>query len=149
MVTALFPMRAQPPHIGHVLTIVRIYDDYDKIILRIIDNPGKHYEAEDFIIPGEEVAAVFKEVFKYMPKIEVMLAKEHLRDKSSFDDLPPFDVIVTGNKDFMREMESRKPVRYVPRSTIHGFDIGGTMLRKALRQTEEKGNSLPSSQGTY
>ena len=149
MVTALFPIKGQPPHIGHILTIVRIYDDYDKIILHIIDNPGKYYEAKDFIIPPEEVAAVFKEVFKYMPKIEVILAKKHLRDRSSFDDLPHFDVIVTGNKDFMREMESRKPVRYVPRSTIYGFDISGTMLRKALRQTQEKGNSEPSSQRPY
>jgi len=133
MVTAIFPMKGQPPHIGHILTLVRIYDDYDKIILHIVDNPGKHYKDEDFIIPPEEVAAIFREVFKYMPKIEVVVGKKHLRDRTSFDDLPPFDVIVTGNRDFIKEMKGEKPVRFVPRSKIYGFDISGTLLRKVMR----------------
>ena len=52
----LFPMQIQPPHIGHILTITKICDDYDKIILHIISGPGKYYADEEFIMPQEECA---------------------------------------------------------------------------------------------
>lgn len=133
MVTAIFPVKGQPPHIGHILTIVSIYGDYDKIIVHILEEPGKYYKEEDFLIPSHEVVDIFKNVFKYMPKIEVMLDKFSLRDKTSFDDFPPFDVIVTGNKDFEKDMKIKKPFRYVPRSTIHGFDISGRLMRELMR----------------
>ncbi len=127
-------MRGQPPHIGHILTIARIYDDYDKIILHIVSGPGKYYSDEEFIMPPEEVASVFKEIFKNMPKIKIVIGKDHVRDRKSFEDLDPFDVIVTGNRDFIKQMKSEKPIRYIPRSKIHGFDIDGVELRKIMRK---------------
>ena len=133
MVIALFPMRAQPPHIGHILTIVRLYDKYDKLIIHIADNPGKHYKPEHYIIPPIESVKVFKEVFKYMPKVEVILGKQHIRDRTSFDDLPPFDIILTGNEQFIKDMKGDKPVLFIPRSKIYGFDISGTVLRKLMK----------------
>jgi len=48
MATALFPIKGQPLHIGHILTLVRIYDEYDKILVRIIATPGKYYDSNDF-----------------------------------------------------------------------------------------------------
>lgn len=130
---AIFPMRGQPPNIGHILTIVKIYDDYDEIILHILGNPFPYYNEEEFIIPPKEVVSIFKKMFKYMPKIKVILGKQPLRDRTSFDDLPHFDIIVTGNKSFIKTVKGKKPVRFVPRSKIHGFDISGTMLRKVMR----------------
>ena len=44
MVTALFPIKGQPPHIGHVLTLVRIYDEYDKIE-KFIERIEKYLQA--------------------------------------------------------------------------------------------------------
>ena len=68
-----------------------------------------------------------------MPKVEVILRDEHLRDKTSFDDLPYFDVIVTGNKEFIKTMKSEKKVKFVSRSKICGFDISGENIRKIMR----------------
>ena len=132
MTTAIFPVKGQPPHIGHVLTLSRIYNEYDKIIIHVVSGPGKQFHEEDFFLPPEEVVQTFRDVFKHMPKIEVVLGKEHLRDRASFDDLPYFDVIVTGNKEFIENMKSQKPVRFIPRSTIGGYDISGTELRKVM-----------------
>ena len=132
MTVAIFPVKGQPPHIGRVLTLSRIYDDYEKIIIHVVAGPGKHFREEDFILPPEEVAQVFREVFRHMPKIEVILRKEHLRDRTSFDDLPHFDIIVTGNKKFVENMRSQRPVRFIPRSTVGGYDISGTLLREMM-----------------
>ena len=139
-------MRGQPPHIGHILTIAKIYDDYDKIILHIISSPGKYYVEEEFIIPAEEVATVFKEIFKNMPKIEIVIGKDHIRDRTTFEDLPPFDIIITENKDFIKKMKSEKPIRYFPRSKIHGFDINGVELRKIMRRDIRNPSALMKTQ---
>ena len=133
MVTALFPIKGQPPHIGHVLTLVRIYDEYDKILVRIIATPGKYYSPDDFILPTEKAASIFLEIFKHMPKIEVIVSKEHLRDMKSIESPPFFDVIVSGNKRFLEGVKHLKPVRYVPRSQINGFNISGETLRELMR----------------
>jgi len=125
-------VRGQPPHIGHILTLSRVYDEYDKIIIHVVSGPGRHFSEEDFFLPPEDVVQVFREVFRHMPKIEVILGKEHLRDRTSFDDLPHFDIIVTGNKEFVESMKSQIPVRFIPRSTIGGYDISGTVLRKVM-----------------
>ena len=133
MVTAVFPLRGQPPHIGHIITIVNIYDDYDKIILYVLDNPGKYHSPKEFIMPPEEVANIFKKIFKHMPKIEVIIGSKHFRDATSFDGLPEFDILVTGNEDLIKGLKIKIPVRFVPRSTIHGYDINGTLLRNLMR----------------
>jgi phosphopantetheine adenylyltransferase len=144
MVTAIFPVKGQPPHIGHILTIVSIYGDYDKIIVHVLEEPGKYYKEENFLIPSKEVVDIFKNIFQYMPKIEVISTKFSLRDKTSFDDFPLFDVIVTGNKDFEKDMKIKKPFRYVPRSMIHGFDISGRLMRKLMRSKGNKSNNIGS-----
>jgi len=145
MVTALFPIRGQPPHIGHILTLVRIYDEYDKILVRIIATPGKYYGSKDFVLPPEKVASIFCEIFKHMPKIEVIVSKEHLRDMKSIDGSPPFDVIVSGNKRFLEGVKHLKPVRYVPRSQINGFNISGEILRELMRSNKNQQYSLKNN----
>jgi nicotinamide mononucleotide adenylyltransferase len=138
MVTALFPIKGQPPHIGHILTLVRIYDEYDQILVRIIATPGKYYDSNDFIIPPENVASIFREIFKHMPKIEVIVSREHLRDMKSINHPPFFDVIVSGNKRFLEGVKHLKPVRYVPRSQINGFNISGEKLRELMRSNKNQ-----------
>jgi len=68
-----------------------------------------------------------------MPKIEVIVSKEHLREMKSIDGPPSFDVIVSGNKRFLEGVKHLKPVRYVPRSQINGFNISGEKLRELMR----------------
>lgn len=130
-------MKGQPPHIGHILTIVRLYSEYESIILYVVPQPHPYYNEEDFIIHPNTVISIFKEVFKYMPKIRVILSKGFLRDRTSFDDLPPFDVVVTGNQDLIQSMKGKKPTRFIPKSKIGKFDINSTMLREIWRKQQE------------
>ena len=124
MTTAIFPVRAQPPHLGHILTIVKIYGDYDKIIIHVFDM--------DEEIPARDVADVFSRIYQYMSKIEVIVSKEGFRFRKRFDDLPYFDVIVSGNRVVLDNVlnNSSHAVRFVPRSEFLGYDISGSELKR-------------------
>jgi len=130
-------VRGQPPHIGHVLSIVRLYAEYESIILYVLPYPHPYYSKEDFILHPNTVISIFKEIFKYMPKVRVILSKGQLRDRTSFDDLPQFDVIVTGNQELIKSLKGKKPTRFFPRSKIGRFTINGTMMREIWRKQQE------------
>ena len=88
---ALFPVKANPPHLGHILTLLRIKDDYDKIIISVLD-------VNLFITP-KEVIKIFKKVFDHFPnKFHYFIHQYSFTTKTEFDYLPPYDIIVTANK---------------------------------------------------
>lgn len=123
MVVALFCGKFQPPHLGHVLTIMSVYDDYDKIIVGITEGPPR-------IMTKEEVYNELNKVFKYLPKIELCLIKNTLDDESAIPYLPDgWDVILTGNA-YVIDLARKKgwKYRYVPRSK--GIGYSGRELRK-------------------
>ena len=130
-------MRGQPPHIGHILTIVRLYDEYESIIVYVVPYPHPYYGKEDYILHPNTVVSIFQEIFKHMPKVRVLLSNGNLRDRISFDDLPPFDVVVTGNQDLIKSLQGKKPTRFFPRSKIGEFDINGTMIREIWRKQQD------------
>ena len=110
--TAIFPGRFQPPHIGHILTIMRIYPDYDKILVAVVKDP---YEKR--VLSTEEVIKILRTIFKHLPKIEVIDGGLKFQYRSSFKDLPPFDVVVGGNKKTIQHLKKLGiKTRYVPRS---------------------------------
>ena len=130
---ALFSVRGQPPHLGHVLTIMRIYPLYTKIIVGISENT--YGGSKKQVIHPKRVRKIFKDVFQHLPKIEVIslgkgISSMLLSGKQSM--LPKFDVIVSGNVDFLREMEKLGfKTRFVERSKgLAGWS--GTELREAL-----------------
>ena len=41
MITALFPGKFQPPHLGHIISIMSICDQYDKVIVAVTDDNPK------------------------------------------------------------------------------------------------------------
>lgn len=126
MTIAIFPIRGQPPHIGHVLTIVSLYAQYEKIIVHVA-------ELEDQYIETDLVVDSFKKIFKYMPNIQLVSSKGLFRNRVKFDDLPHFDVVVSGNRKCIIELiKITSPsflVRYIDRSSIGSYDISGTRLR--------------------
>lgn len=72
-----------------------------------------------------------------MPKVKVKLSKGHLRDRTSFEDLPHFDVVVTGNQELIKSLKGKKPTRFFPKSKIGRFDINSTMMREIWRKQQE------------
>lgn len=123
MVIAFFPGKFQPPHLGHILTILQYYDEYDKIIVGVTEGPPR-------VMTLDDTCSILKECFRYLPKIEVYPIKYTMDDKSALPYLPSgWDEILTGNPyviNLAKEMGWK--YRFVERSS--GIGYSGTELRK-------------------
>lgn len=137
LTVAIFPGRFQPPHLGQILTIMDIYDDYDRIILAVTNYT---YEGKKpHVLPQEVVQQVLEDVFVHLPKIKVVLTEEGFPVRKTFDDLPKFDIVVTGNRKTIKNMKSLgTPARYVPRT--EGVGYASETLRKYLHWGEVQGD---------
>lgn len=129
--TAIFPGRFQPPHLGHVLTLMKIYPLYDKIIIAVTSYTYGGRKKQ--VLKPREVKRIFENVFKYLPKYKVVTVGKGFIERRRFDDLPMFDVVVTGNLETIRRMEKLGvKARYMPRSEgVPGWS--GIELREALK----------------
>ena len=129
MTIALFPGRFQPIHIGHVLTLMDIYPNYSKIIVAVTNYT---YEGQKpHVLPRNKVKDVLENIFQHLPKIEVVFTEDGFPVRETFDDLPEFDVVVTGNKASIENMRNLGiDAEYVPRS--FGVGYSGTELREKL-----------------
>ena len=93
---ALFPARMNPPHLGHIITLLNIMDDYEKVIVALTN--------EDFggkkpnVISMDEKIFTLNEVLKHFPKFEIVSYEEPFRTRKTFSEFPTFDVVLTGNK---------------------------------------------------
>ncbi len=94
MTIAIFPVRGQPPHIGHILTLMRLYPLYDKIIIAVTSYTYGGQKPQ--IIKPTESAKIFRQIFKHLPKYEVICIGKGFRERTRFDDLPHFDVVIAG-----------------------------------------------------
>jgi nicotinamide mononucleotide adenylyltransferase len=125
---ALFPCKANPPHIGHIITLLRIKDDYDKIIIDLLD--------VDLHIKPKKSITIFKQILDHFPnKFEYNIHKVSYTKTKIFDDIPNCDVIVTGNKKVYKNMKKnglnvklleRVPIykgRYIREAYLRGLKI--------------------------
>jgi len=122
MTTALFPGRFQPPHLGHIVTAMRLYKEYDKIIIAVT-------EAKPRCMTPKQTKAIFDEVFENIPKYKVII----IRGEEWMDNIPNgIDVVITGNNHSIKRLEERKiPYHKVPRAEGIGFT--GTELRRLIK----------------
>ena len=118
---AFFPGKFQPVHMGHIASLMRIFDDYDKIIICITsDSPN--------ILSFDERKSSFQSVLSKFNKIEYFFLETALVNIKDINILPTFDVCVSGNKsviDFMRSNNFK--TRLLGRS--QGVGYSGTLLR--------------------
>jgi cytidyltransferase-like protein len=97
---AFFPGKFQPPHLGHVLTIVGLLDKYNKVIIGVTDDTPKILEQSDRV-------SIFKKIFKYTDSIEVIPIQGILTQYTQQDIflLPDFDICISGNKDVIDNLK--------------------------------------------
>ena len=97
---AFFPGKFQPPHLGHVLTIVGLLDQYNKVIIGVTDDIPKVLEQSDRV-------RIFKKIFKYTNNIEVIPIQGVLTQYVQKDIflLPDFDICISGNKDVINNLK--------------------------------------------
>ncbi len=129
MPIAIFPGRFQPVHLGHVLTLMDIYSKYSKIIVAVTNYT---YEGKKLhVLPRNQVKEILERLFQHLPKIEVILTEEGFPVRQTFTDLPEFDVVVTGNKATIKNMEKLGvKAEFAPRSL--GVGYSGEELREKL-----------------
>ena len=121
---AFFPGKFQPPHLGHIMTLMQLYQEYDKIIVGITeDGPN--------IMSQEERKAIFEKAFEHLPKFKVVLLKGVLTENISLKDLPEFDICISGNKKVIEKIRSLgKEAKFFRRTK--GIYFSGTKIRKLL-----------------
>ena len=128
---AIFPGRFQPPHLGHIMTLMRIYGDYDQIIMTVSENI--YDGAKTQVIPAREVTKILEEVFQYLPKIRILYIGKGFLERDNYDGLPQFDVLVSGNPIQIAQAKGLgKATRFHPRSKIGNLEISGTLLRRII-----------------
>jgi hypothetical protein len=118
---AIFLGKFQPPHLGHVRTILKIATEYSSVIIGITKGPTK-------AVGYEEVKGIFDEVFKFNENITTMLIDGTIEDSTaSLDDLD-FDVIISGNQKVLSLLSAAGyQTKFQPRS--EGFGHSSSELR--------------------
>ena len=118
---AFFPGKFQPVHMGHITSLMKIYNDYDKIIIGITsDSP--------IILSLQERREIFEKVLSKFNKFKYVFFDTALVDIKDKAILPKFDVCVTGNSavvDYMKKNNFK--TRILSRS--EGVGYSGTEIR--------------------
>jgi cytidyltransferase-like protein len=124
MATVFFPGKFQPVHLGHIISIMNIYDKYDKIIIGItVDIPE--------ILSPNERKEIFETVFKHLNKVEVILIKKVISGSRDLSHLPAFDICLTGNSKVIETMsDNGLNASFLERSI--GIGYSGTEIRSLL-----------------
>jgi nicotinamide mononucleotide adenylyltransferase len=99
---ALFPGKFNPPHMGHLVTILEHQKNYSKFIILITNDVP-----EDSLIKPKEISLLFKEIFKNSSSVEVMVFNKKMTTMHSLDGLPNFDVILSGNPEIIEWGKSK------------------------------------------
>ena len=118
---AFFPGKFQPVHMGHIISLMKIFDDYDKIIIGITsDSPN--------VLSLKSRKEIFKSVLSRFNKFEYVLFDTALVNIKDTNTLPKFDVCVTGNQSVVDFMEKNNfKTRLLSRS--EGVGYSGTEIR--------------------
>lgn len=129
MTIALIPARCNPPHIGHILSFLRVKRDYEKVIVAVSNNTynGK----KDQVMTAHQAISILKEIFRHIDGFEIIYTSIPFIHRESFDDLPDFDVIVTANSTiYERMMRLGVAVKMIERTPIYR----GTFIREAYKK---------------
>ena len=125
MSTAFFPGKFQPVHLGHVISIMNIYEKYDKIIIGITEDIPE-------VLTQNERKEIFENVFKYLNKVEVILIKKVISGSTDLSHLPRFDICLTGNIKVIETMhDNGLNAEFLERSI--GIGYSGTEIRSLLQ----------------
>ena len=125
MSTAFFPGKFQPVHLGHVISIMNIYEKYDKIIVGITEDIPE-------VLTQNERKEIFENVFKYLNKVEIILIKKVITGSRDLSHLPRFDICLSGNIKVIETMhDNGLNAKFLERSI--GIGYSGTEIRSLLQ----------------
>lgn len=121
---AFFPGKFQPPHLGHIITLMQLYPLYDEIIVGITEDTPQ-------VLTQEERKRIFEKAFAYLPKFKVVLLRGILTKYTSLAKLPDFDICLSGNEKVVDKIKQLgKEAKLIPRSK--GVYFSGTEIRELM-----------------
>ncbi len=88
-----FPGKFNPPHMGHLLTILKLSKKYNIIVGLTEDVPENAF-------PRHVILEILKELEEF--GIKIIEIKGILIEKKDISDLPFFDVLLSGNPDVLK-----------------------------------------------
>jgi len=107
---------------------MNIYQDYDKIIIGVTEDKPR-------IIPPQKVKIIFESVLRHLPKFKVMIVKGTIENNDSLDNLPEFDILLSGNMNVINHVKKFGiNAQFMPRSK--GIGYSGTEIRKIAEKSD-------------
>lgn len=101
MRTILFSGRFDRVHPGHIITIMRLGQQYDTIIVCVLDYPKQKY-------PLEHRMTVLKDALMHAKGNYIVISnKTHFAEIFTFNDLPMFDYYGAGNEKVLKNIRGR------------------------------------------
>lgn len=129
MKVAFFPGKFHPPHLGHLKTLLDISNKYGKLIIGVSE-----HAPDNSVTTVDNIISILKSLFKNNNTIEVVRIKGVLVEKTNIDELPKFDVLLSGNQDVLFWAENLNvPNKFVSRSDGNLFS--GTEIRDELHSS--------------
>lgn len=119
---AIFLGKFQPPHLGHIRTIINIAKDYEKLIIGITKGVPK-------VIDYEDVHFILAEVLSAHKNIEVVLIDGMIEDGTATISNLVFDVIVSGNHKVLEALK-KQGYTTVFQSRTDGVGYSGSEIRE-------------------
>ncbi len=118
----LFLGKFQPPHLGHIRTILKIKDRYARLVIGITE--------DEKILKPNKIQDILTDVFREFENIEVVLIKGVVEQGTA--KLPEdVDVILSGNHKVLDKLSSKYKIEFVERTEGIGYsatEIRNTML---------------------
>lgn len=118
---AIFLGKFQPPHLGHIRTILKVAKEYDQVIVGITQGSLQ-------IIDYKEVFDIMTEVFVESKNIDVVLINGSIEDGSASLKEYAFDVVVTGNYKVL-EILQQQGYQVCFQNRTEGIGYSGSEIR--------------------
>lgn len=93
---AFFPGKFHPPHIGHILTILKIIPKYKKVIIGVSED-----KPQNAIVEPNDIILMLKDFFISFKNVEICKITGKLTEKENTNDLPEFDILLSGNPEVL------------------------------------------------
>jgi cytidyltransferase-like protein len=96
---ACFSGRFDRPHTGHIVQIMRLGQEFDRVIVPVLDHPDQRYPVQYRVQVLQDILAMAKGNYF------VYANKEHFGEIAK-NQCPMFDVYISGNFKCLKHMES-------------------------------------------